>query len=110
MSNPAITAALIAASQAAGSRGSDRGPAAGRPRPPDRRAQSRSISTGRRRSCSTRRWPTGTVKTTDDGRYYLNERAIADRKEGQGFMVVLILLVIASIMASGIVLVKTAGN
>ena len=52
----------------------------------------------------------GTVKTTSDGRYYLNERAIADRKEGQGFMVVLLLLVAASIMASGIVLVKMAGN
>jgi hypothetical protein len=52
----------------------------------------------------------GTVKTTSDGRYYLNERAIADRKEGQGFMVILLLLVVASIMASGIVLVKMAGN
>jgi hypothetical protein len=40
----------------------------------------------------------------------LNERAIADRKEGQGFMVVLILLVVASIMASGLVLLKSSGN
>ncbi len=38
----------------------------------------------------------GTVQRTDDGRLYLNERAIADRKEGQGFMAMLILLMIAS--------------
>lgn len=52
----------------------------------------------------------GSVKRTDDGRLYLNERVIADRKEGQGFMAVLILLAVASVIASLAVLASQAGN
>ena len=52
----------------------------------------------------------GTVKQTADGRFYLNEQVIADRKEGQGFMALLILLVLASVIASVAVLAgKVAG-
>jgi hypothetical protein len=52
----------------------------------------------------------GTVKRTDDGRLYLNERAIADRNEGQGFMALLILLAVASVIASVAVLAAQAGS
>jgi hypothetical protein len=44
---------------------------------------------------------TGNVARTLDGRLYLNERAVADRKEGQGFMALLITLIVASLIASG---------
>jgi hypothetical protein len=47
----------------------------------------------------------GTVKRTADGRLYLHESAVSDRKEGQGFMALLILLVIGSVIASAMVLV-----
>ena len=47
----------------------------------------------------------GTVLRTTDGRVYLDERAIADRKHGQGFMVLIILLIAASLIASGVALV-----
>ena len=46
----------------------------------------------------------GTVKRTSDGRFYLNERVIADRNEGQGFMALLLLLAVASVIASVVVL------
>ena len=52
----------------------------------------------------------GTVKRTDDGRIYLNERAIADRTEGQGFMALLILLAVASVIASVAILAAQAGS
>ncbi len=44
---------------------------------------------------------TGNVVRTADGRIYLSERAVADRKEGQGFMALLIVLIAASIIATG---------
>ena len=47
----------------------------------------------------------GTVKRTPDGRVYLDELALADRKEGQGFMALLIMLMVASVIASIAVLV-----
>jgi hypothetical protein len=43
---------------------------------------------------------TGNVVRTVDGRIYLNERAIADGKEGQGYMALLITLIIGSLIAS----------
>ena len=46
----------------------------------------------------------GTVKRTSDGRLYLNEQVIADRQEGQGFMALLILLAVASVISSVAVL------
>jgi hypothetical protein len=109
MSNPAITAAIIAASQQQEIEEAIEG----------RLTKAKAIGpssavpldlAGKEKELLDQALADGTVKTTADGRYYLNERAIADRKEGQGFMVVLILLVAASIMASGIVLAKMAGN
>ena len=47
---------------------------------------------------------TGNVVQTSDGRVYLSERAIADRKEGQGYVTLLILLIAASVIASGVAL------
>ena len=52
----------------------------------------------------------GTVTRTRDGRTYLNERVIAERKEGQGFAILLVLLIIASVIASGAVLADFAGR
>jgi hypothetical protein len=47
----------------------------------------------------------GTVRQTAGGRLYLDELAVANRKEGQGFMALLIILVAASIIASVVALV-----
>ena len=109
MSNPAITAALIAASRQQEVEVAIEGLL--------KKARANSPTSAitlnldaKQRELLDQALAAGTVKTTGDGRHYLNERAIADRKEGQGFMVVLILLVIASILASGLVLLKTAGN
>ena len=52
----------------------------------------------------------GTVKRTADGRLYLNERAVADRQEGHGFMALLIILVVASVIASVAVLAAQSGG
>ena len=52
----------------------------------------------------------GTVVKTLDGRFYLNERALSDRKEGQGYMALLILLVIGSVIASVAVLALRSGG
>ena len=52
----------------------------------------------------------GTVRETANGRYYLNEQMIADRNEGKGFMALLILLVFGSILASLVALVAFSGN
>ncbi len=52
----------------------------------------------------------GSVKQTSDGRLYLNERVIADRKEGQGFMALLILLAVASVLASVVALAAQSGG
>ena len=109
MSNPAITAAIIAASRQQEvaeaiegrlTKAKATGPSSAIPLE----------LAGKEKELLDQAMAEGTVKITSDGRYYLNERAIADRKEGQGFMVVLILLIAASILASGIVLVKMAGN
>ena len=47
----------------------------------------------------------GTVKRTAEGRLYLHEQAMADRKERQGFMLLLILLAVGSVIASMVILV-----
>ena len=49
------------------------------------------------------------VKTVD-GRLYLNERALSEHKESQGNMALLILLVIASVIASVAVLALCSGG
>jgi hypothetical protein len=53
---------------------------------------------------------TGTVVKTVDGRLYLNERALSERKEGQGYMALLILLVIGSVIASVAILTLRSGG
>jgi hypothetical protein len=45
------------------------------------------------------------VVKTVDGRFYLNERAVADRKDSQGYMALLMILIAGSIIASGVALV-----
>ena len=52
----------------------------------------------------------GNVVRTLDGRVYLNERAVSDRQEGQGYMALLIILVIGSVIASVAVLATRAGG
>ena len=52
----------------------------------------------------------GTVVKTVDGRLYLNERALSERKEGQGYMALLVLLVIGSVIASVAVLALRSGR
>ena len=52
----------------------------------------------------------GTVKQGADGRYYLNERAVSDRAEGQGFMALLILLGVGSLLASLVALAAAFGD
>jgi hypothetical protein len=49
-----------------------------------------------------------TVKRTDDGRINHKERAIADRTEGHGLMALLILLAVASVVASIAILAAQA--
>ena len=52
----------------------------------------------------------GAVVKTVDGRFYLNERVVSDRKEGQGFMALLILLAVGSVIASVAALAAIAGG
>ena len=52
----------------------------------------------------------GTVRRTGDGRLYLDELMVANRKEGQGFMALLIILMAASVIASGAILVAWTGG
>ena len=52
----------------------------------------------------------GTVVKTLDGRFYLNERMVSEQKQGQGFMALLIILVVGSIIASVLVLISRAGG
>lgn len=47
----------------------------------------------------------GTIGRTADGRVYLDEQAVSDRKESQGHMLLVILLIAASLIASGAALV-----
>jgi len=109
MSNPAITAAIIAASRHQEIEEAIEGRLAKAKATGPSSAVPLELA-GKEKELLDQAVAEGMVKITSDGRYYLNERAIADRKEGQGFMVVLILLVVASIMASGIVLANMAGN
>ena len=52
----------------------------------------------------------GIVAKTADGRFYLNERAAADTKESQGFLVLLIFLIVGSLIASGVALAVSLAN
>lgn len=52
----------------------------------------------------------GTVRRAEDGRVYLVQQRIADRKEGQIFMALLSLLVIASLIASVAILASRVGG
>ena len=46
----------------------------------------------------------GLVAKTSDGRFYLDERMVADRKDGQAFVALVIIIVGLSIVASGVAL------
>lgn len=109
MSNPAITAAIIAASRHQEIEEAIEGRLAKAKATGPSSAVPLELA-GKEKELLDQAVAEGMVKITSDGRYYLNERAIADRKEGQGFMVVLILLVVASIIASAIALADMAGN
>ena len=109
MVNPAITAALIAASHQEEMEQKVEG----------RLKEARALSPGsavalelkdKEQALLDQALASGTVKRTADGRLYLNERAIADRTEGQGFMALLILLAVASVIASVAVLAARAGG
>ncbi len=52
----------------------------------------------------------GTVIRTVDGRFYLNERAVNERKEGQKYMALLILLIAGSVIASVAILASRANG
>ena len=52
----------------------------------------------------------GVVVRTASGRVYLSERRLADRREGTGFTVLLVMLVVMSLIASGIALVVTVAD
>jgi len=107
--NPAITAALIAASTQEEVEEKIEG----------RLKKANAVTAGsaialelkeRERKLLDQALATGTVKRTMDGRLYLDELAIADRKEGQGFMALLIALVALSIIASGAALVASVSS
>jgi hypothetical protein len=53
---------------------------------------------------------TGNVVRTNDGRVYLDERAVADRRQGKGFKALLITLAIGSLIASVAVLAARVGG
>ena len=108
MVNPAITAALIAASHQEEIEKIE-----------GRLTKARALSPGsavaldlkdKEQELLDQALASGTVKRTADGRLYLNERAISDRKEGQGFMALLVLLAVASVLASVAVLAARAGG
>ena len=107
--NPAITAALIAASRQEEVQEKIEGKL--------KKAKATSIARAISLDLSEKQQPLldqslaeGTVKQTADGRYYLNEQAIADRTEGQGFKALLIILIALSIIASGVALVASTGG
>jgi hypothetical protein len=109
MSNPAITAALIAASRQQEVEEAVEGKL--------RKANAVGPSSAITLDLDPKHQPlldqalaAGTVKQVGDGRFYLNEQAIADRKEGQGFMALIILLIIASLIASIAALAGKFGN
>jgi hypothetical protein len=108
MVNPAITAALIAASQQEGVQQLE-----GRLKKARALSAGRAIALqleGKEQELLDQALASGTVKRTADGRLYLDERAIHDRKEGQGFIALLILLAIASVIASVAVLAAQAAS
>lgn len=109
MVNPAITAALIAASLEEEVKEKIEG----------RLKQARATSPGsairlnldaKQQELLDQAVASGTVKQTADGRAYLNEMALADRSEGQGLKALLILLAIGSVIASVAVLAAKAGS
>ena len=104
MVNPAITAALIAASR----HEEVEQKIEGRLRKAEALSPARAIALSldeKDQPLLDQALASGSVRETANGRYYLNEQVIADRNEGKGFMALLILLVAASIFASLIVLV-----
>jgi hypothetical protein len=107
--NPAITAALIAASQ------DEESEEYIATKLREAKALGSSVAirldlNEKQQELLERQLANGTVVRTIDGRLYLSERAVSDRQEGQGYMVLLILLVIGSVVASAAVLaIRTGG-
>ena len=109
MVNPAITAALIAASR----QEDVEQKVEGRLKKAEAFSPARAIALSlneKDQPLLDQALASGTVRETANGRYYLNEQMIADRSHGRGFMLLLILLVFASIVASLIVLMGFSGN
>ena len=107
--NPAITAALVAASH------DEDTEAFIQTKLRDAKALGASSAieldlTDKQRTLLDQAVANGTVVKTVDGRFYLNERAVTDRQEGQGFMALLIILVVGSLIASVAVLVLRSGG
>jgi hypothetical protein len=107
--NPAITAALIAAAHQEEAEKL----VLGRLRNARATGQSSAIPLGLdgdKRKLLDEALGNGTVKKTSDGRFYLDERAVADRKEGQGFLALVIILVCLSVVASAVALIAVFGD
>lgn len=109
MVNPAITAALIAASRK--QEVQDKIEQRLKKAKAVTRARAVALDLGKKeQELVDQAVASGTVQRTEDGRLYLNERAMADRTEGQGLKALLIILVIASVLASVVAFVATSGR
>jgi len=109
MSNPAITAAIIAASRQHDVEQKIEG------RLKKARALTRASAVSidldkKQQALLDQALAEGTVQRTDDGRFYLNEQALADRTEGQGLKAFLIVLITLSIAASGVAIVAALAH
>ena len=105
--NPAITAALIAAAQKEETEEAIIGKLRTGKAVSPSSAISLDLPDDKRRALD-QTLAGGTVMKTADGRFYLNERAVADRKDSQGFMALLMILIAGSVIASGVALVALA--
>lgn len=105
--NPAITAALIAAAQ----KEETEEAIVGKLRKGKAVSPSSAISLDlpdEKRKALDQAVAGGTVVKTADGRFYLNERAVADRQHSQGFMALLMIVIAGSVIASGVALIALA--
>ena len=103
--NPAITAALIAASR----QEEVKEKVEARLKKAGANGPTRAISLDlgdKEQALADQAVASGSVKQTSDGRYYLDEVAIANRNESQGYLVLVILFIALSVIASGVALVS----
>ena len=107
MVNPAITAALIAASQEGADKIEGRLKKAGA----TSSANAKTLDlTDKEQKLLDKVLASGRVRRTADGRLFIDERVIAEATEGQGFMALLIILAVASVIASAAALAAQAGS